>query len=190
VVSGLSRSIVASDRQGGVESLEELIQTDAAINGGNSGGPLLDLNGNVIGVNVAIVSGAQNVGFALSSNSVKNVVESVRETGKISRPYLGVRYIPITEELSESNNLKFDYGVLVQRGETPEDLAIIPGSPADKSGILENDIILEIDGKKLDAGNSLSTVIAGKKAGDEISLKIYSKGKEKIVTVRLEEFDI
>lgn len=190
VVSGLSRSIVASDRRGGVESLEELIQTDAAINGGNSGGPLLDLEGNVIGVNVAIVSGAQNVGFALSSNSVKNVVESVKETGKISRPYLGVRYIPVTEELIEKNNLKVDHGVLVQRGEGLGDIAVIPGSPADQAGIVENDIILEVDEVKLDEENSLSKIIGSKNVGDKVMLKVYSKGKEKTIQVQLEELDV
>jgi serine protease Do len=141
----------------------------------------------VIGINVAIVSGAQNVGFALSSNSVKNVVESVKETGKISRPYLGVRYIPVTEELVQKNNLKVDHGVLVQRGESQGDLAVVPGSPADQAGIVENDIILEIDGKKLNEDNSLANVIGSKNVGDEVTLKVYSKGKEKTLKIRLEE---
>jgi serine protease Do len=186
VVSGLSRSIVAADQHGGFESLDQLIQTDAAINGGNSGGPLLDLNGEVIGVNVAIASGAENVGFALSSNSVKHVVTSVQEEGRIVRPYLGVRYIPITPELKKRNSLSVDYGVLVQRGQTNDDVAVIPGSPADKAGIVENDIILEFDGTKLDEHNSLMRLIQKTKVGDAVELKIFSKGKEKDVTVTLE----
>jgi serine protease Do len=171
-----------------MESLDQLIQTDAAINNGNSGGPLLNLDGEVIGVNVAVASGAENVGFALSGNSVKNIVETVKSEGRIIRPYLGVRYLPITEELKDKNNLSVDYGVLVQRGVTPEDVAVIPGSPADKAGIMENDIILELDGTKIDDEHSLASIINTKRVGDTVKLKIISKGKEREVTVELEEF--
>lgn len=188
VVSGLSRSIVASDSLGrNAEALDQLIQTDAGINHGNSGGPLLNLSGEVIGVNVAIAEGAENIGFAISGNSVKSVVESVQKTGKIVRPYLGVRYIEIDEEVKEKNKLSVDYGVLVQRGATPSDLAVIPSSPADKAGIVENDIILEIDGVKLTSDRSLASIVRAKKVGDTVTLKINSKGKEKTVTVTLEE---
>lgn len=188
VVSGLSRSITASDRMGGnVESLDQLIQTDAGINHGNSGGPLINLAGEVIGVNVAMADGAENIGFALSSNSVKSIVESVQKTGKIVRPYLGVRYVEIDEAIKEKNKLDVDYGVLVQRGAEVGDLAVIPGSPADKARIVENDIILEIDGRKLTSEESLSGIIRTKKVGDTVRLKILSKGKEKTVTVTLEE---
>lgn len=186
VVSGLSRSIVAGDNFGQSELLEEVIQTDAAINPGNSGGPLLDLKGNVIGVNVAVSTMAENIGFALPANIVKNVVDSVVKHGEIIRPYLGVRYTNITKSLKEKNNLTVDYGVLVTRGETPEDLAVIPGSPADKAGILENDIILEVDGIKIDEKKSLSFLIREKNIGDTITLKVLSKGKEKVVLVTLE----
>lgn len=186
VVSGLARSITASDSMGGRENLDQLIQTDAGINPGNSGGPLLNLSGEVIGVNVAVAD-ANSIGFALSSNSVKNVVDSVKKTGKIVRPYLGVRYIPITADVKQKNNLSVDYGVLVVNGETDADLAVIPGSPADKAGLQANDIILEIDGKKLDDKTSLQSVVAGKKVGDSISLKLLSKGVEKTVTATLEE---
>lgn len=188
IVSGLSRTITASDRMGGnVESLDQLIQTDAGINPGNSGGPLINLAGEVIGVNVAMADGAENIGFALSSNSVKSIVESVQKTGKIVRPYLGIRYVEIDEAIKEKNKLSVDYGVLVQRGATVSDLAVIPGSPADKAGIVENDIILEIDGTKLTSDKSLSGLIRTKKVGDTVQLKVLSKGKEKIVTVTLEE---
>lgn len=186
VVSGLSRSIVASDMQGQTELLDQLIQTDAAVNQGNSGGPLLNLSGEVIGISVAMASRAENIGFALGANSVKSVVETVRETGTIVRPYIGVRYIPITKDLQEKNNLPVDYGVLVQRGIEQGDLAVIPGSPADKAGIVENDLILEVDGKRLTADNNLATLIRMKKVGDTVTLKIYHRGQEKMVTVVLE----
>lgn len=187
IISGLSRSVVATGGFGKREALDQLIQTDAAINPGNSGGPLIDLKGEVVGVNVAVASGAENIGFALSSNSVKGIVDSVKVSGKIVRPFLGVRYIQITEELKKKNNLPFDYGVLVQRGEEVGDLAVIPSSPADKAGIIENDVILEVDGVKLNQDKNLASIIRTKNVGDTVELKISSKGKEKTVSVILEE---
>lgn len=187
IVSGLARSITASDHMGGSENLDQLIQTDAGINPGNSGGPLLNLSGEVIGVNVAVADGANSIGFALSSNNVKNIVESVKKTGKIVRPYLGVRFTPVTAELKQKNNLSVDYGVLVVGGTTPDELAVLPGSPADKAGIQANDIILEVDGQKLDDTHLLQTIISSKKVGGRVSLKILSKGSEKMVSVTLEE---
>jgi len=187
VVSGLARSITAGDVSGGSsEVLDNVIQTDAAINPGNSGGPLLDLQGEVIGVNVAIAQGSQNVGFALPINSVKSAIESVKATGKIIRPYIGIRYVAITPDLKDKNNLTVDYGVLVKAGATASELAVIPGSPADKAGIVENDIILEVDGVKLDDNTSFASVIREKNVGQVINLKILHKGVEKTVPVTLE----
>lgn len=186
VVSGLSRSITATDQgYGQAEQLEGVIQTDAAINPGNSGGPLLNLDGKVVGVNVA-TSSAENISFSLPSNMVKGVFESVKETGKIVRPYLGLRFVPVSDELKTANKLTVDYGVLVSRGQKPEDLAVLPGSPSDKAGLLENDIILEVDGVKLDDEASLAHIVALKKVGDKLQLKVLSKGKEKMVEVTLE----
>ena len=187
VVSGLARSITANDGMGGMENLDQLIQTDASINSGNSGGPLLNLSGEVIGVNVAVASNANGIGFALSANSVKNVVESVKKNGRIIRPYLGVRYTPINQALQKQNNLSVDYGVLVTPGATANDLPVIPGSPADKAGIQPNDIILEINGKKIDESASLQSLVSNKNVGDKITLKILSKGSEKTITAILEE---
>jgi serine protease Do len=186
VVSGLSRSITAGDQSGNSEVLDHVIQTDAAINPGNSGGPLLDLNGEVIGVNVAIAQGSQNIGFALPINSVEGAIESVEKTGKIVRPYLGVRYVSIDAAMKEANNLTVDYGVLVKAGAKASDLAVIPGSSADKAGIVENDIILEVDGVKIDDTNSLSDIIRGKSVGQVITLTILHKGVQKDVPVTLE----
>ena len=186
VVSGLARSVVAGDSSGNTELLDHVIQTDAAINPGNSGGPLLNLSGNVIGVNVAIAQGSQNVGFALPINSVKGAIESVKATGKIVRPYLGVRYTIITPEMKDANNLPVDYGVLVKAGQSSNELAVVPGSPADKAGIVENDIILEVDGTKLDNKTTLASVIRQKGIGSIITLKILHKGAEKNVQVTLE----
>jgi len=186
VISGLARSVVAGDSSGKTELLDHVIQTDAAINPGNSGGPLLDLSGRVIGVNVAIAQGSQNIGFALPINSVKSAIESVKTTGKIVRPYLGIRYVSINAEMKDKNNLSVDYGVLVKAGQNQNELAVIPGSPADKAGIVENDIILEINGVKLDEKNTLASLVRQKNIGDLITLKILHKGVEKNVQVTLE----
>ncbi len=187
VVSGLARSITAGDSlSGGSEVLDHVIQTDAAINPGNSGGPLLDLSGNVVGVNVAVAQGSQSIGFALPINSVKGAIESVKSTGKIIRPYIGIRYAPITAELKDKNNLSVDYGILVKNGATAGDLAVVPGSPADKAGIVENDIILEVDGVKIDDKTDFASIIRGKSVGQTINLKILHKGAEKNISVTLE----
>ena len=188
IISGLSRSITAgTSATGASEQLEGVIQTDAAINPGNSGGPLLDINGNVIGVNVAVENGANSIGFALPSNMVKSIADSVIKNGEIVRPYMGVRYIPITDTVKKTNNLTVDYGVLISRGSTTAELAVIPGSPADKAGLVENDIILEIDGTKLDSNTSLSSVVRNKQVGQTISVKIQHDGNEKTVQVKLEQ---
>ncbi|MEK7113298.1 MAG: trypsin-like peptidase domain-containing protein [Patescibacteria group bacterium] len=186
VVSGLARSVLAGGSSGRAELLDHVIQTDAAINPGNSGGPLLDLSGRVIGVNVAVAQGSQSIGFALPINSVKSAIESVKSTGKIIRPYIGVRYVAINAEMKTLNNLTVDYGVLVQRGTGAGEVAVIPGSPADKAGIVENDIILEVDGVKLDNKTTLASVIRQKSVGDVINVKILSKGVEKTLRVTLE----
>lgn len=186
VVSGLARRITAGDGLSS-ETLENAIQTDAAINPGNSGGPLLNLAGQVIGVNVAVSQQGQLIGFAIPANQASTVFESVRKTGRIVRPYLGVRYVPVTKALQEQNKLTVDYGVLIQRGTAKDELAIIPASPADKAGLQENDIILEINSVKLDAEHSLAGEIQKRAPGDSITLKVLSKGKEKAVSATLEE---
>lgn len=186
IVSGLARSLTAGDGFGNSEELSGIIQTDAAINFGNSGGPLLNAQGQVIGVNVAMAQ-AENIGFALPANLVKTVVADVQTDGKISRPWLGVRYLAITPELQTANSLPVDYGVLIIRGETPTDLAIIPGSPADKAGLEENDIILEFNGQKLDSDHDLADLISEQAVGTTVTIKVLHDGEEKIVEVTLEE---
>ena len=187
IVSGLKRNLEAGSGLGSSERLTDVIQTDAAINSGNSGGPLLDIQGNVIGINVAMAQGAQNVGFALPINQAVRLVEQAKGGAKISIPFLGVRYISIDATVQAEAQLPFDYGVLVLRGNKITDLAVVPGSPADKAGIVENDIILEADGKKIDENNQLSDVVAKHNVGDTITLKIWHKGQTKDVEVKLQE---
>ncbi len=184
VVSGLSRSITAGDNMGSFEQLDQVIQTDAAINPGNSGGPLLDLNGRVIGVNVAVAEGSENIGFALPGNAVKSIVDSVKATGTIVRPFIGIRYTQINADSKQKRNLPFEYGVLVEGNQTGP--GVVPNSPADKAGIVESDIILEIDGVKLTAEHSLAALIREKKVGDICTLSVYTKGSIKTIPVKLE----
>jgi len=187
IISGLQRSIMAGDGFSQAEELFDVIQTDAAINPGNSGGPLLDLKGEVVGVNVAIVQGSQSIAFSLPINDVKKVVDSLKTTGKIVRPFLGVRYVQVTKDLKDVNQLSVDYGALVVRGEKNTDLAVMPGSPADVAGIVENDIILEIDGQKITEDNPLQLVIRKYSVGDTAKLKILHRGEEKEISVKLTE---
>jgi len=187
VVSGLARSVMAIG--GGIsEQLDEVIQTDAAINQGNSGGPLLNLYGEVIGINTAMASGAENIGFAIPVNKVKKVVNDIQTKGKISYPLLGVRYILINETIARKNNLSVNYGALVIRGNDPGEVAVMPGSAADKAGIIENDIILEADGEKITTENPLSRMILKHNPGDKMILKILHKGEEKIIEAELGEW--
>lgn len=187
VISGLARTVTAGGG-GFSEQLEEVIQTDAAINQGNSGGPLLNLEGEVIGINTAMAQGAENIGFAIPINKAKKDITDIETKGKISYPFLGVRYILIDKTIQAKNNLPVDYGVLVLRGDEPGEVAVMPGSAADKAGIVENDIILEADGQKITPQNPLSKIILKHNVGDKIVLKALHQGAEKIVDVELGEW--
>lgn len=186
VVSGIGRNITAG---GGsqTEKLLEVIQTDAAINPGNSGGPLLNLAGEVIGVNTAVSVQAQLIGFAIPINQAKKVIDDVKEFGKVRRPFLGVRYMIVTPQLAELNKLAVDYGALIVRGESAQEFAVVPGSPADGADLKENDILLELNGKKITIDNQLADILRAHSPGDRVILKILSGGDEKVVPVILGE---
>jgi len=187
IISGKGRQIDASSEAGSnSETLSGLLQTDAAINPGNSGGPLVNLAGQVVGINTAVASGAQGIGFAIPINSAKVDIDSIKSTGQIVRPYLGVRYVEITPDIAKANNLSVDYGALIQ-GAGLGSPAIVSGSPADKAGLEENDIITEVNGTKINQDNSLLTLIQQHKVGDTITLKVLSAGKDKEVTVILDK---
>ena len=185
VISGLGRTVTAGGG-GMIETLEDVIQTDAAINRGNSGGPILNLKGEVIGVNFAMAEAAENIGFAIPINKAKKDIEQVKTLGKIVYPFLGVRYVLITENIQKENNLPVDYGAWVRKG-TGGETAIFPGSAAEKVGLKEGDIILEFNGEKITLENTLAKIIMKYNPGDKMDLKILREGKEKIFEVTLEE---
>jgi serine protease Do len=174
VISGLGRKITAS---GGdfVETLEDIIQTDAAINKGNSGGPLLNLRGEVIGINTAIANDAQSIGFAIPINKAKRAIEQVKETGKIVYPFIGVRYVLINEQVKKDYNLTVDYGALIIKGDGEP--AIVSDSPAAKAGLKENDIILELNNEKITVDNTLAEIIMNYNPRDEVVLRVL-RGEE------------
>lgn len=171
VISGLGRSITASG-MGITETIEDVIQTDAAINRGNSGGPLLNLKGEVIGINTAMVEGAENLGFAIPSNIVTRDVEKFKETGRIMYAFLGIRYVMITPEIKEENQLPVNCGAWIIGGTDSAEVAIISESAADKAGLQGDDIILEINSEKIDLDNKLSKVIQKYNSKDKILIKI------------------
>jgi serine protease Do len=185
VISGLGRTITASGG-GIIETMEDVIQTDAAINRGNSGGPLLNLKGEVIGVNFAMASGAENIGFAIPINKAKKDIEQVKKMGKIVFPFLGVRYVIITDEIQKENKLPVNYGAWVVKGEKGES-AIFPGSSAEKAGLKEGDIILEFNGEKITSQNPLAKIIMKYNPGDKVTLKVLRQSKEFSVEVVLGE---
>lgn len=186
VVSGLARSIVAGGGSGQPELLDQVIQTDAAINPGNSGGPLINLSGKVVGVNVAVALESENIGFALPTRGLAGIVESVQTHGRIIHPYLGVRYVPITEDVEREYGIESDHGVLVVAG--TNDPAIVPNSPAHKAGIKEGDILLEFDGERITSDRSLATLIREKSVGDTVTLLVLRGGERLTINVVLEEY--
>jgi serine protease Do len=187
IISGIKRDVTAGSGFGQEERLTNIIQTDAAINPGNSGGPLFDINGRVIGVNVAVAQGAENIGFALPVNDIKRSIAQVQEHGRIITPYIGVRYALLNEKSAKALGLPYSYGALILRGQNITDFAVIPGSPADKAGLVENDIILEINGKKVDETNPMSKMLAQMEVGQEVTLLVWHKGETKEIKTTIEE---
>lgn len=178
VISGVGRKVVAGDPfSGSSESLDNLIQTDAAINPGNSGGPLLNSAGQVIGVNVATTEGAQNIGFAIPINSVKQIVNEFVSKGSVSRPFLGIRYRFISKDVAILNE--------VPQGDYIQE--VVQGGPADKAGVKEGDIVTKVNGQTIDSEDKVSKIIASSSIGSTIELTIWRDGKELKVNAILED---
>jgi S1-C subfamily serine protease len=169
VISGLGRGITAGSAfEGYAEKLDNVIQTDAAINPGNSGGPLLNSSSQVIGVNTAVASGGQNIGFALPVNVIKESLSNFNNTGQFNRPYLGVGYRSLSSEVANLNNVPS--GAYVE--------TVVSESPADKIGLTPGDIIIRLDGKRVDdKDNELALIIQSRKVGDTIGISYWRDGK-------------
>ncbi|MDP3956781.1 MAG: trypsin-like peptidase domain-containing protein [bacterium] len=186
VISGLRRNVTATGGAGqSSETIEGVIQTDTAINPGNSGGPLLNLRGEVIGINTAIATNAENVGFAIPINQVKRAITSIKQTGRILTPYMGVRYVAITEEMAKKEKLDVTSGALLRGNE--DGPAILKGSPAAKAGLQAEDIVLEVNGDKISDTSSLGALIQKYSVNDTIALKILRGKEAKTIQVTLEE---
>lgn len=179
VISGLGRGITAGTPfEGYAEQLDNVIQTDAAINPGNSGGPLINSAGQVIGINVAVAAGAQNIGFALPINLVKDSIDNFNETGKFSRPFLGVQYQMIERDSAILNNVP--QGALVR--------GVVSGSPADTAGINVGDILTKLDGGEIkEETGGLASLINKKKVGDKIQIELWRDGETLTVSATLVE---
>ena len=185
VVSGLGRQIRASDAsQTSSEQLNNLIQTDAAINPGNSGGPLVNSGGQVIGVNTAVNTEAQGIGFSIPIDVAKPIMQQALDGAELARPWIGVYYVPITPALQEQQDLPVDYGALIT---TQNGSAIFPDSPADAAGLQDGDIIVAIDGDQIDPGADLSSLLLDHAPGDRITLRILRDNSTSEVEVTLGE---
>lgn len=187
IISGYGRSVIAS---GGADaansdSLDDLLQTDAAINQGNSGGPLVNTDGRVIGINTAVAGQGQNIGFAIPINDVNGLIKQVLSTGKFERPYLGVRYIRLTADAAKEYDLNVQRGAYVLPATDPAQPSVLPDSPADKAGVRERDVITAIDGTKIDETNSLASLVGRRMVGDTVKLTVLRDGKTITLNVKL-----
>jgi len=186
IISGYGRDVTAGDQSGGQnEELSDLFQTDAAINQGNSGGPLVNINGQVIGVNTAIAGNAQNIGFAIPINDINGLINTVLKQGKFVQPYLGVRYITLTDELASQYKLETKRGAYLAPTDDGQP-SVLPGSPAEKAGLKERDIITKINNLAIDDKASLGNIVNRFQVGGTIKLTVIRDGQAVNLTATLE----
>ena len=184
IVSGLGRPVTAasSELNSRVESLTDLLQTDAAINPGNSGGPLINSAGQVVGINTAIAADAQGIGFAIPINAAKGMIRGVIANGKVEKAYLGVQYVAITPDVRTEYKLSVDQGALVRSGSGS---AVESNGPADEAGIKDGDIITKVNEKSVGSQGGLGSLVAEFMPGEKITLTIIRDGKEQQKTLTL-----
>lgn len=188
IVSGLSRFLTAvTDFEGHQERLRGLIQTDAAINPGNSGGPLINMEGEAIGINSAIVFGAQNIGFAIPIDRAKRDLDQLKKLGHIQTPFLGIRYIILNKAIANNFGSPSDHGALIIKEGLPHDHAILPGSAAAKAGLKEHDIILAANGKQITEKETLEDILEDCKIGENLEIEILRKGENLNLKVKIGE---
>lgn len=178
IISGYGRTLQAQASDGSSsESLDNLFQTDAAINEGNSGGPLVNLDGQVIGMNTAMASDSQSIGFAIPINDLSGLIDSVKATGTLQRPYMGVVYVPITSDVKQQYGLSVSNGAYIPTSAQAGQTTVISGGPADKAGVQPGDIITQVDGSDVNQTTSLASLLNKHKVGDKVSLTIVRGGK-------------
>lgn len=186
IISGYGRSIQAGDgTSASTETLDDMFQTDAAINEGNSGGPLVNLNGEVIGINTAIASGSQNIGFAIPVNDIRGLIKSVKETGELQRPHLGIHYVMLTDDIAEQYDLSVSRGAYIPTADQLGTDSVISGGPADKAGIKPGDIITKIGGTTIDEKHSLLSLLGQYTVGDSVKLTIQRGDTSQVISVTL-----
>lgn len=185
IISGIGRPITADSGNGKTESLTDLIQTDASINPGNSGGPLLNMSGQVIGINTAIAQDANGIGFSIPINSAKGVLAGVLETGKVSRAFMGVNYLSITPEVARQYNLTSKKGAYVY---TANGSAVTSGSPAEKAGLKNGDVIVKVNDDVVGEQGGLSSIIGQYKPGDIVTITFVRDGKEQTTKLTFSPF--
>lgn len=187
IISGSGRSVTASDSNGqNVETLTDMIQTDAAINAGNSGGPLVNAAGEVIGINTATSSNADGIGFAIPISSIKGMLAALIEKGTAERVYLGIYGIQITPSVAKHYNLPVSAGAYLYSSSSYS--SIIVGSPAEKAGLKDKDIITAINGIKVGQAGSVSSLLGEYKVGDTVQLSVLRGGTEIAINVTLEAY--
>lgn len=177
IISGYGRDVTAGDQSGlnASETLTDLFQTDAAINEGNSGGPLVNINGEVIGINTAVASDAQNIGFAQPINDLKGLIDGVLSNGQLQQPYLGVRYVSLTNDLASEFNLSVNRGAYIATSDGSA--AVLDGSPAQAAGIKDHDVITKVNNIAINQNTSLTAAISRFKVGDKVTLTVVRSGK-------------
>jgi serine protease Do len=179
VVSAKGRSDLSI--MGADIDLQDFIQTDASINFGNSGGPLVNIRGEVIGMNSALNTQAQGIGFAIPINLAASVAHQLITTGRVRRGYLGINLDELTREMAEGKDWEITEGVLVTN--------VAEGSPADAAGLQEDDVIVEFDGKPVTRARPFRLLVAGTDVGKRVQLKVFRDGRYRDVTVTLGEYD-
>ena len=168
--------------QGGTPRYQDFLQTDAAINFGNSGGPLVDIHGRVIGVNTAINASGQNIGFTIPSNLALRITEQLRDNGRVIRGFLGVRMDNLTRDLAEGRDLAITYGVIIRE--------VLPDTPAERGGVRVGDVVYEFNGERIRNDNDLQWKVADSPVGEEAVLKIHRDGRDMELDVVLTELDM
>ena len=169
--------VSAKGRVIGSGPYDDFIQTDASINPGNSGGPLINLDGEVVGINTAIIARGQGIGFAIPINMAKGIIAQLKDSGSVTRGWLGVTIKDLPEDLAEYLDVPGGEGALV--------MDVVKGDPADKAGIQSKDVIVSIDGRKVASSRDLTAVVAGIPVGEKVGVKIIRQGKPRTLTVKI-----